>query len=131
MALDMSLFSGFSMIFMFLFVYAIFFGLLELVKQFGKISISRGLNAIIALCIAVFIAPVAAMPTASMHEKMHADEAAEQHNQYPVFQNPLHGRLSFSKHEYLSSVLSKTPPVTPHYRIFKMSCVAIGLRLSE
>uniref|UniRef100_UPI004048E09A hypothetical protein n=1 Tax=Yoonia sp. TaxID=2212373 RepID=UPI004048E09A len=85
----------------------------------------------VALCIAVFIAPVAAMPTASMHEKMHADEAAEQHNQYPVFQNPLHGRLSFSKHEYLSSVLSKTPPVTPHYRIFKMSCVAIGLRLSE
>ncbi len=56
MALDMSMFSGFSMVFMFLFVYAFIYGFLEFGKVFGKENpMGRGLNAIIALGVSMFV----------------------------------------------------------------------------
>lgn len=56
MALDMSMFSGFSMVFMFLFIYAFIYGFLEFGKLFGKENpMGRGLNALVALGISVFV----------------------------------------------------------------------------
>lgn len=46
---------NFSVIFTFLLVYALTFGLMESAKHFGKVPSSRGLNAMIALAIAVIV----------------------------------------------------------------------------
>ncbi len=51
--LDAAFAGNFSIIFIFLFIYAIVYGLLEYGKPFGSVSAGRGLNALIALGVAV------------------------------------------------------------------------------
>lgn len=56
--LNFAFVDNFSIIFVFLFVYALVYGLMELGKPFGKIEAGKGLNALIALGASVLVVTV-------------------------------------------------------------------------